>query len=377
MMSDAYMKGHDIDSSIDEKYRKVKKYYFDKDSQVQTLQNTLAHQRLSQSRTSLDDNEYASRFDRLNGAINNLAFNIRKEWRAVPYWLAPHVNREALTTTSKEMTVVGRACITRWLVDELLEKYFHPSLEPTLSISLKVIEKNLRRYAAPTPTDEERDALLAKISNWRLSTLDGLQDVLACPAATDYRAELTEDLIRSLTMSLTTNLKDPPPPGLEQGVTSIIEIAIGIAANLPLESRDVYVDYVTPGTLVDESYMRIEGTLPPLTNPGMDRSASAANDYGNANDADDSSDSGDEKEDEGKEREQQQQQQQQQQGKKKGFFKGTSSGKKGGPSQPTPPGSSAGKKGEDGPKEERVRFAAFMSVEVRHRTTLVKAPVFI
>ncbi|KAL8871395.1 MAG: hypothetical protein Q9174_002762, partial [Haloplaca sp. 1 TL-2023] len=39
-----------------DKYRKVKKYYFDKEAQVQTLQNTLAHQRLAQSRTSLDDN---------------------------------------------------------------------------------------------------------------------------------------------------------------------------------------------------------------------------------------------------------------------------------------------------------------------------------
>ena len=271
------------------------------------------------------------------------------------------------------MTAVGRACITRWLVDELLERYFHPSLEPNLSRDLKLIERNLRKFAAPTPTDEERDALLAKISNWRLSTLDGLQDTLATQDAADYKADLTDELIRTLTSSLLTNLKEPPPPGLEQGVTSIVEIAVGIAANLPLESRDVYVDYVLPGTLVDESYMKVEGTLPPLTNPGTDRTASAAtNDYDNG-DGDDDSDSGDEKESEGKEKEQQQQQQ----SKKKGFFKGTSSGKRGGPSQPTPPGSSAGKKSEEAPKEDRVRFAAFMSVEVRHRTTLVKAPVFI
>ena len=39
----------------EEKYQKVKKYYFEKESQVHQLQNTIAHQRLSASRTSLDD----------------------------------------------------------------------------------------------------------------------------------------------------------------------------------------------------------------------------------------------------------------------------------------------------------------------------------
>ena len=104
----------------------MKKYYFDKDAQVQQLQNTLAHQRLSLSRTSLDDNEYSNRFSRLDGAINNLAFNIRRDWRAVPPWLSPHVNRDAVTSPTKEMTAVGRATISRWIVDELLDRYFHP-----------------------------------------------------------------------------------------------------------------------------------------------------------------------------------------------------------------------------------------------------------
>ncbi|KAI7343295.1 hypothetical protein KC336_g23065, partial [Hortaea werneckii] len=50
-----------------EKYTKVKKYYFEKEDQVKQLQNSLAHQRLSQSRTSLDDSEYTTRFNRLDG----------------------------------------------------------------------------------------------------------------------------------------------------------------------------------------------------------------------------------------------------------------------------------------------------------------------
>ena len=125
----------------------MKKYYFEKESQVQQLQNTLAHQRLAQSRTSLDDNEYSNRFQRLDGAINNLAFNVRKDWKAVPPWLSPYVNIDATTKVTKEMTAVGRACISRWLVDEIFDRVFHPALEPGLSASLKIIERNLRRFS--------------------------------------------------------------------------------------------------------------------------------------------------------------------------------------------------------------------------------------
>ncbi|KAG8528892.1 uncharacterized protein KY384_006581 [Bacidia gigantensis] len=253
---------------LQDKYRKVKKYYFDKDAQVQQLQNTLAHQRLAQSRTSLDDNEYVNRFTRLDGAINNLAFNIRRDWRQIPPWLGAHCNRDATTNPTKEMTAVGRAAISRWLIDELLDRHFHPGLEPNLSSHLKIIEKNLRRFAPPTPTDEEREALMAKISNWRLSTLDGLQEFLAAPKATEYRTTLTESLVEKLVASLGMMLKEPMPPGIEGGVGMIVELAVGISANLPLESRDVFVDYVTPGQLITDTYMKVETGLPPLTNPG-------------------------------------------------------------------------------------------------------------
>ena len=38
----------------------------------------------------------------------------------------------------------------------------------------------------------------------------------------------------------------------------IVELAVGIAANLPLESRDVFVEYVAPGVLVQEAWMKVE-----------------------------------------------------------------------------------------------------------------------
>jgi hypothetical protein len=362
----------------------VKKYYFDKDAQVQQLQNTLAHQRLAQSRTSLDDNEYATRFSRLDGAINNLAFNIRKDWRTVPPWLSPYVNKDATTMVTKEMTAVGRACISRWLVEALLDRYFHPGLEIDLSCQLKIIEKNLRRFAPPTPTEEEREALLAKISNWRLATLDGLQDMMSSHDAAVNRARLTEELVQALTEDLMMNLKDPAPPDLHTSVIGIIELAVGIAANLPLESRDVYVDYIMPGTLVRDDYMKIEGALPALTNPG--EGVSDTQSIGSVDEKDDAD--RDSLKDVSTQQQQQQahqqahqqaQQQQQQQHKKKASMLSGLIGKK--PAAAMPPGSSRGNApGEVPPqvvKEEKVRFAAFMSVEVRGKNMLIKAPVYI
>ena len=335
----------------------MKKYYFDKDAQVQQLQDTLAHQRLAQSRTSLDDNEYATRFSRLDGAINNLAFNIRKDWRAVPPWLAAYVNKDATNTVTKEMTAVGRACISRWLVDELFDRFFHPALDLNLSTYLKAIERNLRRFAPPANTDEERKALLAKISNWRLSCLDGLSEMLNSHEAVENRSSLTKSLVDMLTQDLMLNLKDPQPAGLEAGVVGIIELAVGISANLPLESRDVYVDYIMPGTLVNESFMKIEGALPALTNPGEGHIEPDRSSVGSLDDKEDDDQSKD-----------------QAQGKVRGMFTSLMGGERRSrqpgrgnqaESQPAPP------------KEDRVRFAAFMSVEVKGKAMLVKAPVYV
>lgn len=375
---------------------------------MQQLQNTLAHQRLAQSRTSLDDNEYINRFSRLDGAINNLAFNIRREWRSVPPWLAPAVNKDATTNPTKEMTAVGRACISRWLVDEIFNRFFHPALEPGLSTQLKIIEKNLRRFAAPTPSDEERDGLMSKISNWRLSTLEGLNEVLSSTSAAENKNSLTSLLVEKLVAALTMNLKDPPPPGLEGGVSMIVELAVGIASNLPLESRDVFVDYVFPNARIDESIMKLETGLPPLTNPGegiiedsMSRSSTDKPDFDNSNnnEIDSLKDNNEDLESPSHNSNNNQAQSQPQPkseslqaGKKKGgMFGGFMGGKKAGAvpggsgvqaqkdlaAKELQMGSSAGgKKEEEKTREERVRLCAFMAVEVRGRSVLVKAPVW-
>ena len=293
------------------------------------------------------------------------------------------------------MTAVGRAAISRWLVDELLERYFHPGLEPGLSAQLKIIEKNLRRLAPPTPSDEEKEALLAKISNWRLSTLDGLQEALASSQTTEYRASLTETLVEKLVASLSMMLKEPTPPGLEGGVSMIVELAVSIAANLPLESRDVFVEYVTPGQPINEAFMKVETSLPALTNPGDGPSESEtasltskqteetgsidSRETGNSNG------NGPAEENEGSFHGQGQQAGAGTKkksmfgsfiggggtGSKKGSIASTSSSGQQGQGPP-----SGGQQGSGEKKEEKVRFSTFMAVEVRGRSVLVKAPVY-
>lgn len=313
---------------------------------------------------------------------------MRRDWRSVPPWLGPHVNKDATTSPTKEMTAVGRATISKWLIDEVLEKYFHPGLEPGLSAQLKSIELNLRKYAAPTPSEEEKEALMARIANWRMATLDGLHDHLNSQAAAECRVKLTDSLVENLTAFLTMHLKEPAPPGLEGGVSMIVELAIGVASNLPLESRDVFVEYVLPGARIDESCMKIESGLPPLTNPGEgmpeegksdDASSLTGVESKESSEMDEraSTNSGPPQQERKEPRERESLNQQT--GKKKSMFGGFMGGnKKAGSTSGsgTPLPQPQQQQQAQAPKEEKVRFSAFMAVQVRGRSVLVKAPIY-
>lgn len=247
-----------------EKYTKVKKYYFEKEEQVKQLQNILAHQRLAQSRTSLDDSEYTTRLNRLDGLTAQLAFSIRKSWKTVPQWLAGSVNKDAILTGKQEMTAAGRAFISCWLVNEVFDKYFHPDMDTILSEQLKMIQKNMRRFAAPSQTAEEEEQLSSKVVNWRLATMDGLQDILRSEQSPVYRAQLMEILKERLIASLHVHLVDPPMSDLEGGVNMIIELAVNMIAFIPLESRDVVIEYFMPGTKISPEVMKQENGIPAL-----------------------------------------------------------------------------------------------------------------
>lgn len=260
------------------KYKHVKRLYFDGKKQIETLQATnaslqdsiaglqdaVANQRMSQSRTALDDNEYATRFTRLNGAIKDLSFNIRKDWKTVPPWVEPVLSAEALKTAKQEMTAVGRAVISRWIFEEIFNKTFHPGLDPQLSAQLKDIERGIRGNTHTLSRQEEFEALTNKIVNWRMATLDGLQRLLDVNTTTENRTLLVTKATTNLAAFL-QQYNATPSASIEGSFSTIIEIAVGISANLPLESRDVAITYPLPGDIIRPELMEVDkAALPSL-----------------------------------------------------------------------------------------------------------------
>jgi hypothetical protein len=64
----------------------------------------------------------------------------------------------------------------------------------------------------------------------------------------------------------------------------IIELAVGIAANLPIESRDVCIEYFMPGMPIMEGYMKLEPGMPPLLNPAIATQPGEFNNLGDQGD---------------------------------------------------------------------------------------------
>jgi hypothetical protein len=371
---------------LGEKYQRVKKYFFELQTQVHQLQNSLANQRMSLSRTSWDDSEYATRFNRLDGLIAQMSFAIRKEWKDIPPWLQPVVNKTAVETGKQEMTAVGRAFVSSWLVENVFDKHFHPDLELGLSQQLKSVQLNLRRFAPVCHTSEDEDVLVTKIVNWRLATVEGLAELLRSPQSATNRESLMETLNEQLIGSLQMYLKDPAPPDLQGGVSMIVELAVGIAQHVPLESRDVHIEYFKPGRHVLPDMMKMESGVPSLTDPILD-TADAASVMSVASKVDDNMSI-----------EEQQAPQtslapKEAQDKKRGMFgfgsvkkpaqtpaqlgKRESSLGQGGSQQSLtqpPPGSSSGVKDEQPP--QRVRMAVGLAVQIRGKSVLMKAPVY-
>ncbi|TLD27523.1 hypothetical protein E2P81_ATG10811 [Venturia nashicola] len=365
-----------------DKYQKVKKYYFEKESQVHQLQNTIAHQRLSQSRTSLDDSEYAARFSRLEGLIAQLSFSIRKQWKSIPGFLHHGINKDALATGKQEMTAVGRAFFSQWLASNLFDTFFHPDLELGLSKDLKDIWHNIRRFCPPFQSAEEEDALASKMINWRLTTLEGLQDKLRGPDAQGHRERLTQMMNEKLMADIGLHLVDPPPSDLQGGVGMILDLAVNVASHVPLESREVIIEYFNPLSPIQAEVMKIETGIPALINPILvadispssnagaeaDRASLKSTGTRDSTDAPDDAPGGrDEK-------------------KGRGMFSGLIGGG-GNKVTKNVPGSAATsaaasakvvQPGRETPKdkEERVRISTGLAVQIRGKTVLVKAPVY-
>lgn len=286
------------------------------------------------------------------------------------------------------MTAVGRAFISHWLVENIFEKYFHPDLEPGFSTQLQTIVSNIRKFSPACHSPEDEDALAAKIINWRLATLEGLADLLRSPQSATHRQALLDTLNEKLIASLQMHMNDPAPPDLNGGVPMIIELAISIAQHLPLESREVHIEYFPPGHGIVADFMKMETGIPALTAPiaePVDEHEDRASLRSVASKIDDNSSvTGDDaaKAEPGKD------------DKKRNMFGFGGGSKKpntipaslgkrestlgaGGSSQSltqNPPGSSGGPKDET--PAPRVRMAVGVAVQIRGKSILIKAPVY-
>jgi hypothetical protein len=142
----------------------------------------------------------------------------------------------------------------------------------------------------------------------------------------------------------------------------IIELAVSIAANLPLESRDISIIYPMPGDIFQPLFMKVgEAGVPPLENPGAD----ATSEDTSSTNSGDKDEAKDEKEG-GKLRKEK---------TKSGGMLQAMMGSNTGPAKGKPQGPESEGKKEDAP--QKVRFAGFVGVEVRGRQMLGKAPVWI
>jgi len=253
----------------------VKRQYFNQKKQLEQLQESIAQQNLSESRTSLDDGEYTRRLESLDGSIRELAFSIRKHWRSLPPWLLACISPAALhtATASKEMIAAGRAFITRWLFDEIFHQHFHPALAPAASIALKTCQRSLN------PTSDNASAL-SRATTWRLATVDGLSGALkpTAPAAMENTSIFCTAHTQALTRALHQHLVDPLPPDVrtDASIAAIVTAAVGILAHIPLESRDVHLEYYLPETTFDAEVMKAETAVLSAVPTGRNRATSAA-----------------------------------------------------------------------------------------------------
>ena len=319
-----------------------------------------------------------------------MSFAIRKDWKSIPPWLQPVVNKNAVETGKQEMTAVGRAFISSWLVDNIFDKYFHPDLEHGLSTQLKLIQLNIRRFSPAVQSAEDEDALVAKVINWRLATLEGLAELLRSPHCQTNRQNLIDSLNEQLIGSLQMFLNDPAPPDLNGGVPMIVELAVNVAQHLPLESREVHIEYFPPGHSIVSEFMKMESGIPALTTPILDTD-DAASLRSVASKVDDTASIPDQEQQGG---------QTSNADKKRSIFGLASSAKKPGQNpanlgkresslgQPgnlgqggsqqsltqPPPGSSSGAKDETPPP--RVRLSVGVAVQIRGKSILIKAPVY-
>ncbi len=137
---------------------------------------------------------------------------------------------------------------------------------------LKRIEQNIRQFSYKMTSQEEFNAQRSKVVTRRMATLEALAE--QCSGGP--RAPATRPTSRGWPRrTLTAMLYQHPGRTLRRpastGSTSmIVELAVAIATNLPMESRDVAITYPLPEQPVQPNIMEVEKTGLPVLDTRAD-----------------------------------------------------------------------------------------------------------
>ncbi|KAK9347249.1 hypothetical protein V1522DRAFT_457298 [Lipomyces starkeyi] len=235
----------------------LKSYYQQKAKKVEQLESQLALKSMDSTRHILDDSAYIARFHLLDKNLAQFAFQWRTQWTKYP----GRIEQFNLNQDPKLKKIQARASLTEWLVNEVFNKILHPGLRLQESLILKDIERNIvannERKLSSEPKDdvEARSELFESTRRTRCTEED-------TPLPRSSASGL--GFVRRL-LSLDTQLFGPDGSMNESflaGLDSIIEEVLILISFMSLETRNIAVYLIPPGSMYSSKRMRVPEDVP-------------------------------------------------------------------------------------------------------------------
>ncbi|KAK9486650.1 hypothetical protein V1527DRAFT_518649 [Lipomyces starkeyi] len=233
----------------------LKSYYQQKAKKVEQLESQLALKSVDSTRHILDDSAYIARFHLLD-----------KIWLNLPFSRIEQFN---LNQDPKLKKIQARASLTEWLI-------LHPRLKLQESLILKDIERNIVANNERKLSSEPKDDVVP----WRFATLktrldpnflnqQGERDALkkTLHYQDHRRAVLSSFGDYFFSTSLDTQLFGPDGSMNEScltGLDTIIEEVLILISFMSLETRNIAVYLIPPGSMYSSKRMRVPEDEPTI-----------------------------------------------------------------------------------------------------------------
>ncbi|KAK9428911.1 hypothetical protein V1505DRAFT_375760 [Lipomyces doorenjongii] len=247
----------------------LKGYYQQMAKKVEQLESQLALKSMDGTRRILDDSAYIARFHLLDKNLAQFAFQWRTQWTKYPGWIEQfNLNQEP-----KLKKIQARAFLTEWLVNEVFNKVLHPGLKLQESLILKDIERNIIANNERKLSSEPKDDVV----RWRTATLkarldpnflnhQGERDALKKTLHyRDHRRAVLASFGDYFSASLDRQLIGPDGSMNESfltGLDSIIEEVLTLISFISLETRNIAVYLIPPGSMYSNKRMRVPEDVP-------------------------------------------------------------------------------------------------------------------